>query len=33
VLEAQAETYREAMRASPVRDGARHVMDVIARWA
>jgi UDP-N-acetylglucosamine--N-acetylmuramyl-(pentapeptide) pyrophosphoryl-undecaprenol N-acetylglucosamine transferase len=33
LLEAQAETYREAMRASPVRDGARHVMDVIARWA
>jgi len=33
LLEAQAETYREAMRASPLRDGARHVMDVIARWA
>lgn len=33
LLEAQAETYRQAMRASPVRDGARHVMDVIARWA
>ncbi|MBW8888276.1 MAG: undecaprenyldiphospho-muramoylpentapeptide beta-N-acetylglucosaminyltransferase [Fibrobacteres bacterium] len=33
LLEAQAEIYREAMRASPVRDGARHVMDVIARWA
>lgn len=33
LLEAQAETYREAMRASPVRDGAKHVMDVIARWA
>jgi len=33
LLEAQAEMYREAMRASPLRDGARHVMDVIARWA
>lgn len=33
LLESQAETYREAMRASPMRDGARHVMDVIARWA
>jgi UDP-N-acetylglucosamine--N-acetylmuramyl-(pentapeptide) pyrophosphoryl-undecaprenol N-acetylglucosamine transferase len=33
LLEAQAENYREAMRASPMRDGARHVMDVIARWA
>jgi UDP-N-acetylglucosamine--N-acetylmuramyl-(pentapeptide) pyrophosphoryl-undecaprenol N-acetylglucosamine transferase len=32
LLEAQAENYREAMRASPVRDGAKHVMDVIARW-
>jgi UDP-N-acetylglucosamine--N-acetylmuramyl-(pentapeptide) pyrophosphoryl-undecaprenol N-acetylglucosamine transferase len=32
LLEAQAETYRQAMRASPVRDGAKHVMDVIARW-
>jgi UDP-N-acetylglucosamine--N-acetylmuramyl-(pentapeptide) pyrophosphoryl-undecaprenol N-acetylglucosamine transferase len=32
-LEAQADSYREAMRASPARDGARHVMDVIARWA
>jgi UDP-N-acetylglucosamine--N-acetylmuramyl-(pentapeptide) pyrophosphoryl-undecaprenol N-acetylglucosamine transferase len=33
LLEAQAGAYREAMRASSVRDGARHVMDVIARWA
>ncbi len=33
LLEAQAETYREAMRASPLRDGARQVMGVIARWA
>jgi UDP-N-acetylglucosamine--N-acetylmuramyl-(pentapeptide) pyrophosphoryl-undecaprenol N-acetylglucosamine transferase len=33
LLQAQAETYREAMRASPMRDGARHLMDVIARWA
>ncbi len=32
-LQAQADKYREAMRASPMRDGARHVMDVIARWA
>jgi UDP-N-acetylglucosamine--N-acetylmuramyl-(pentapeptide) pyrophosphoryl-undecaprenol N-acetylglucosamine transferase len=33
LLEAQAEMHREAMRASPFRDGARQVMDVIARWA
>lgn len=32
-LESQADGYREAMRKSPMRDGARHVMDVIARWA
>ncbi len=33
LLEANAEMLREAMRASPFRDGARKVMDVIARWA
>ena len=33
LLEAHAEMHREAMRASPYRDGARKVMDVIARWA
>jgi UDP-N-acetylglucosamine--N-acetylmuramyl-(pentapeptide) pyrophosphoryl-undecaprenol N-acetylglucosamine transferase len=33
LLEAQAEMHREAMRASPFRDGARKVMDVIARSA
>jgi UDP-N-acetylglucosamine--N-acetylmuramyl-(pentapeptide) pyrophosphoryl-undecaprenol N-acetylglucosamine transferase len=32
-LEAHAEAHREAMRKSPMRDGARQVMDVIARWA
>lgn len=33
LLEANAGMHREAMRASPFRDGARRVMDVIARWA
>lgn len=33
LLEAQAPMHKEAMRASPFRDGARLVMDVIARWA
>lgn len=33
LLEAHAEMHREAMRKSPVRDGARLVMDVIGRWA
>jgi UDP-N-acetylglucosamine--N-acetylmuramyl-(pentapeptide) pyrophosphoryl-undecaprenol N-acetylglucosamine transferase len=33
ILAAQADMYREAMRGSPFRDGARKVMDVIARFA
>lgn len=32
ILAAQAESYRQAMRGSPFRDGARKVMEVIARF-
>lgn len=32
-LAENAEKHRQAMRGSPMRDGARHVVDVIVRWA